>query len=29
MDTVVLRVSGNTLSMRDMNGSQTLMRCPG
>jgi hypothetical protein len=29
LDTVVLRVSGNTLSMRDMNGSQTLMRCPG
>ena len=29
LDTVVLRVSGNRLSMRDMNGSQTLTRCPG
>jgi hypothetical protein len=28
LDTVVLRVSGNRLSMRDMNGSHTLMRCP-
>ena len=28
LDTVVLRVSGNRLSMRDMNGSQTLTRCP-
>jgi hypothetical protein len=28
LNTVVLRVSGNRLSMRDMNGSQTLIRCP-
>jgi len=28
MNTVVLRVSGNRLSMRDMNGLQTLIRCP-
>jgi hypothetical protein len=28
MNTVMLRVSGNRLSMRDMNGLQTLIRCP-
>jgi hypothetical protein len=28
MNTVVLRVTGNRLSMRDMNGLQTLIRCP-
>jgi hypothetical protein len=28
LDTVVLRVSGNRLSMRDMNGSHSLVRCP-
>jgi hypothetical protein len=28
MDTVALRVSGNRLSMRAMNGLQTLIRCP-
>jgi hypothetical protein len=27
INTVVLRVSGSRLSMRDMNGSQTLIRC--